>query len=68
MNSPRSSELIGTLAASQLLGIDRSTFTRRVNAGKIPIAVKTIGAGGHTAAMLFDRTVIEELATTQAAA
>lgn len=53
--------LIGTAAAAQLLGIDRSTLTRRVAAGAIEPALTIPGYRGD---FLFERADIEAQAAT----
>lgn len=47
----------------ELLGIDRSTLTRRVQAGRIEPAFKLPGRNG---AYVFDRATVEALAAERA--
>lgn len=56
-------DLIGSAEVCRLLGIDRSTLVRRVQAGSIPAAVKAPGSNG---AYLFDRELVTALATERA--
>lgn len=49
-------ELIGTSEAARLCGVERSTFFRWVQLGKISPAQRMPGATG---AMLFDRSDVE---------
>ena len=62
---PHDRNLIGAAEAAQLLGISRSTLTRRVNTGRIPIVRQLPGVSG---AYLFSRQVIELLAGQEAVA
>lgn len=56
--------LIGSAQAAKRFGVDRTTFNRWVNAGRIPVAVEMEGSTG---ARLFDADVIEALAAQHAA-
>lgn len=51
--------LIGSAEAAEIVGVDRSTFTRWVNRGEVCPAVEL---PGKTGARLFDRAEIERLA------
>lgn len=53
------SHLIGSTEAARILGIDRSSLTRRARAGRVPVVGKLDGLRG---ALVFDRAVIEQLA------
>ena len=55
---PTSGNLIGSAEACDVLGIDRSTLTRWVAAGKVSPSVRLPGRSG---AMLFDREDIDAL-------
>ena len=55
----QSQHLIGTAEAAQLLGVDRSTLTRRVATGMLEPALTIPGYRGD---FLFDRADIEALA------
>lgn len=52
-------ELIGTVEAAELLGVERSTLTRWVQLGRIAEATKLPGSRG---ARLFRRSDVEALA------
>lgn len=54
--------LIGSADAAKILGITRSTFNRRVTAGKIPVA---FAPDGETGARLFDADLIALLGAEQ---
>lgn len=56
---PKLIPLIGSEQAAKRLGVTRSTFNRRVSAGKIPVAFEM---DGETGARLFDADVIEQMA------
>lgn len=51
-------DLIGAATVAQLLGVDKSTVTRRAAAGALPVLAQLDGPGG---AYVFDRTEIEAL-------
>lgn len=53
------SSLIGSAEASRRLGLSRSHFNRKVNAGDIPHALKMPGATG---VFMFAVETIEEIA------
>ncbi|WP_067200161.1 helix-turn-helix domain-containing protein [Microbacterium sp. XT11] len=53
-------ELIGTAEAAKMLRIDRSSLVRRVRAGTLEPVQKLPAATG---AYLFDRALIERLAS-----
>lgn len=55
--------LIGTTEAAQRLGVDRSTFFRWVQTGKVQPAVKM---PGRTGALLFDPADIDALVAGRA--
>lgn len=55
--------LIGASEAAGLLGIDRSTLTRWVKAGRIEAAHKNPHSNG---ALVFDREAVERLAAERA--
>jgi len=52
----QSTDLVGTEDAARIFGVDRSTITRWVNAGKLHPAVRLPGA------YLFDRGDLERIA------
>lgn len=52
-------DLIGTTEAAQRCGVDRTTFFRWVQLGKIAYEVKM---PGDTGAMLFDPAAVDRLA------
>lgn len=52
-------DLIATVDAADLLGIERSTLSRWVASGRIVPAMKL---PGQTGSMLFDRSDVERLA------
>lgn len=54
--------LIGTSEAARRCGVDRSTFFRWVQLGKITAAVKMPGVTG---ALLFDPAAVDLLAATR---
>lgn len=55
--------LIGTTAAAEQCGVDRSTFFRWVQLGHIKPVMKL---AGRTGAMLFDPADVERIATENA--
>ncbi len=55
-------DLIGTTEAAQRCGVDRTTFFRWVQLGKITCAVKI---PGRTGAMLFDPADVDALVTAR---
>lgn len=61
----KSDDLIGSKDACRILGIDRSTLSRWVALGKLPLAMRLPGDKG---AMLFHRRDVEALAKTEPAA
>ena len=52
------SDLIGAMETANMLGIDRSTLTRRIQAGDVKPLAQLDGPGG---AYVFDRTEIAAL-------
>lgn len=52
-------QLIGAATATAILGIDRSTLSRRIRDGKIHPLAQLDGPNG---AFVFDRSDVEELA------
>ena len=56
--------LIGTAEAARILGVDRSTLVRQVDAGKVA-PVQKLGAA--TGAYVFDRAYVQRLAAERAA-
>lgn len=56
------STLISSAEAADLLGISRSTLTRRVKRGTIRPAMKV---GGERGAFVFKRSVIERIAAAE---
>jgi predicted site-specific integrase-resolvase len=64
MDNPTSPDLIGSRDVCTLLGIDRSTLSRRVALGKITPAVRLPGPRG---AFLFHRADVEALREESAA-
>ena len=66
VHMPNLTHLIGSEQAAKRLKLTRSTFNRRVTAGKIPVAIQM---DGKTGARLFDADLIDILAaeTEQAA-
>lgn len=62
---PHGRNLIGAVETAHILRISRSTLTRRVNTGQIPIVRQL---PGETGAYLFDRQTIEHLAGQEAVA
>lgn len=54
-------KLIGTTEAAQICGVERSTFFRWVQLGRVPVAQRL---PGRTGALLFDRAEVEKLAAT----
>lgn len=59
VHMPKLTHLIGSEQAAKILRVTRSTFNRRVSAGKVPIAFEM---DGTTGARLFDLEEIERLA------
>lgn len=59
-------DLIGSAAACELLGIDRSTLSRWITDGRITPALKL--SEGVTGAHVFNRADIETLRTEREAA
>lgn len=57
-------QLIGTTEAAQRCGVDRSTFFRWVQLGKVTAVTKM---PGRTGALLFDPADIDALLNQQAA-
>lgn len=57
----KSADLIGSREAALLLGINRSTFTRWVKAGRLTPAHSL---NGRTGALVFFRSDVERLANT----
>ena len=57
---------IGSAEACQLLGIDRSTLSRWVASGRLPLAFRASDA--PNAALLFDPKAVHALAAKEAAA
>ena len=55
--------LIGTTAAAERCGVDRSTFFRWVQLGRITPVMKL---DGRTGAMLFDPAAVDRLAAEYA--
>ena len=53
------SQLIGADEAAEILGIERSAFTKRIHAGTVKPLTKLSGARG---AYIFDREEIQKLA------
>lgn len=62
---PKKPDLIGSAEAAELLGIDRGTLTRWVQAGRIDAYMELPGATGSR---LFDRAVVQRLAAELAEA
>lgn len=60
-NSP----LVSSLEASEIMGMSRAAFNRRVRVGRVTPRHKV---PGHTGAYLFDRAEIEGLAAAERAA
>jgi excisionase family DNA binding protein len=56
------SDLIGSVEAAELLGVDRSVLTRLVQSGKLARAHKLPGENG---AALYNRSDVEALAATR---
>lgn len=56
-------DLIGTVEAAEVLGVERSVLTRWVQTGRLPEAIKLPGATG---ARLFRRSDVEALAKASA--
>lgn len=56
------SDLIGSVEAARLLGVDRSVLTRLVQSGDLKRAHKLPGENG---AALYDRTAVEALAAAR---
>jgi len=52
----QTTDFVGTDVAAHIFGVDRSTITRWVAAGKLTPAIQTPGA------FLFDRDQLEQLA------
>lgn len=48
--------LIGTTEAAEICGVERSTFFRWAQLGRVPVAQRLAGPNG---ALLFDREVVE---------
>ena len=59
-----STDLIGTAEAAQIIGVERSTITRWVDAGRITVAHKL---PGRTGATLFHRGEVQRVAAEYAA-
>lgn len=57
-------QVIGSAEACSILGVDRSTLVRMVQAGRLVAATKLPGPSG---AYLFDRETVEQLAEQRAA-
>jgi predicted site-specific integrase-resolvase len=57
------SDLIGAMETCEMLGIDRSTLTRRIQAGTVIPLAQLDGPGG---AYVFDRTEVQALVQEQA--
>lgn len=58
------SELIGSREACRLLDIDKSTLSRWVESGRLPLVQKMPGANG---AFVFSRATVERIAGERAA-
>lgn len=57
-------DLIGSAETCQILGIDRSTLSRRIAMGRLDYWVRLPGPNG---AFLFERSKVESLAKESAA-
>lgn len=62
MRVPKNPTLIGSAQAAAAFGVDRATFNRWVQSGRIPVAAKPLD--GATSARLFDAAVITKLAAS----
>lgn len=60
---PMQSDLIGSVEAAELLGVDRSVLTRLVQSGRLDRAHKLPGENG---AALYRRSDVEALAAARA--
>lgn len=58
------SDLLSAVEAAEIMNVSRATFNRRVAKGLIPVAH---AMPGETGARLFDRAVVEALATEDVA-
>ena len=58
-------ELLATIEAAQIIGVERSTLSRWVSAGRIKVAHRLPGKNG---AVLFARSEVERVAREYAGA